>query len=210
MHVSIGEMSKDEQIYIKRNACPGCGACQYMGTASTMQCMAEALGMALPGAALAPAGSNLMLSLARNAADCMKVLIDKDIKPSDILTKEAFINAIRVHAAIGGSTNAVLHLPAVAEELGIEIKLEDFDRYTNDIPLLTSIMTAGKWPTQYFWYAGGIPRIMKELANKGFINTDLLTVTGKTIGENLDILEKCRNSFPPLNISQYQVIILNI
>ena len=190
MHVSIGEMSRDEQIYIKRNACPGCGACQYMGTASTMQCMSEALGMALPGAALAPAESNFMLSLARNAADCMNVLIDKNIKPSDILTKDAFINAITVHAAIGGSTNAVLHLPAVADELGIEIKLEDFDRYTKDIPLLTSIMTAGKWPTQYFWYAGGIPRIMKELADKGFINTNLLTVTGKTIGENLDILEK--------------------
>lgn len=190
LRVAEGTMTTDEEFYIQCNACPSCGACQYMGTASTMQCLSEALGLAMPGAGAAPANSSFILQNAQRAAHSISGLIEKNITPDKILTKAAFINAIRVHAAIGGSANAVLHLPAIAKEAGIELNLSDFDKYTKDIPLLTSLLTAGKWPTQYFWYAGGIPRIMKELAKHDLIDTSLITVTGKTVGENLKELEK--------------------
>lgn len=190
LRVAEGKMTAKDEFYVQCNACPSCGACQYMGTATTMQCLSEALGMAMPGAGAAPANTNIIIQLAQAAARKVTELVKKDIRPSGILTKEAFINAIRVHAAIGGSANAVLHLPSVAKEAGIELTLEDFDKYTEGVPLLTSILTAGKWPTQYFWYAGGIPRIMKELAGHGLIDTGLMTVTGHTIGENLKALEE--------------------
>ncbi len=188
LRVSEGKMSHEEQFYVQCNACPSWGACQYMGTASTMQCMAEALGLALPGSAVAPANTNILLRIAGEAGTKIAELVARDIRPMDILSKESFINAIRIHAAIGGSTNAVLHLPAIAKEAGIEITHDDFEKYTKDIPLLTRVLTAGIWPTQYFWYAGGIPRIMLEL--KDFLNLDLMTVTGHTIRENLEELER--------------------
>ena len=188
LRVSEGKMSREEQLYVQCNACPSWGACQYMGTASTMQCMAEALGLALPGSAVAPANTNILLKIAGDAGTKIAELVERDIRPLDILSKESFINAIRIHAAIGGSTNAVLHLPAIAKEAGIEITHDDFEKYTKDIPLLTRVLTAGIWPTQYFWYAGGIPRIMLEL--KDFLNLDLMTVTGHTIRENLEELER--------------------
>ena len=190
LHAAEGIMSAEEEFYVQSNACPSCGSCQYMGTASTMQCMSEALGLAVPGAALAPAGSSFIIHTAQQAAHTMAMLIKEDLSPKKILTKEAFINAIRIHAAIGGSANAVLHLPAIAAEAGIELTQDDFDKYAVNVPLLTSLLTAGKWPTQYFWYAGGIPRIMKELSDNGLIDTSLITVTGRTIGENLDALMK--------------------
>ncbi|MDD5921942.1 MAG: dihydroxy-acid dehydratase [Eubacteriales bacterium] len=188
LRVAEGKMTPEEQRYVQHIACPGCGACQYMGTAATMQCMAEALGIALPGSATAPAESTYIRRLSGMAAKRLAEMIKEDLRPSQILTKAAFINAIKVHAAIGGSTNAVLHLPAIAKELGIEITLEDFDTCTKGIPLLTSVLTAGKWPTSYFWMAGGIPQIMRRLS--GFLDLDVMTVTGKTLGENLDDLEK--------------------
>ena len=188
LRVSEGKMTEEEQLYVQCNACPSYGACQYMGTASTMQCLSEALGLALPGSAVAPAGSNWQLQMAADAGQRVVEMIAEDLRPSDILCRDAFINAIKVHAAIGGSTNAVLHLPAIAREAGIEIGHDDFEQYTKDIPLLTKILTAGTWPTQYFWYAGGIPRIMLEL--KDHLNLDLMTVTGHTIRENLDTLAK--------------------
>lgn len=188
LRVAEGKMTAEEEWYYKKNACPSCGACQYMGTASTMQCMSEALGIALPSGAAAPANSNILMQIAQEAGERVVDLVKNGITPSKILTRRAFENAIKVHAAIGGSTNAVLHLPAVARELGIEITLEDFEKLTDGIPLLTSLLTAGKWPTQFFWYAGGIPRIMKELKN--VLDLDVPTVTGKTVGENLEYLEK--------------------
>lgn len=188
LRVSEGKMTAEEEWYYKKNACPSCGACQYMGTASTMQSMAEALGIALPGSAVAPANSNILMQIAQEAGTAVTGLVEKNIRPSDIMTRKAFENAIRVHAAIGGSTNAVLHLPAVAKELGIEITLDDFEKLSEGVPLLTSILTAGKWPTQFFWYAGGVPGIMMEL--KDMLHLDVLTVTGKTLGENLEDLER--------------------
>ncbi|MCD8036432.1 MAG: dihydroxy-acid dehydratase [Clostridiales bacterium] len=188
LRVAEGKMMAEEEWYYKRNACPSCGACQYMGTASTMQCISEALGISLPGNAVAPANGNILMQIASEAGERVVQLVNEDIRPSKILTRSAFENAIKVHAAIGGSTNAVLHLPAVAKELGIEITLDDFEKLTEGIPLLTSLLTAGKWPTQFFWYAGGIPRVMLEL--KDMLDLNALTVTGRTVGENLEYLEK--------------------
>ena len=186
LRVAEGAMTAEEEWYYKRNACPSCGACQYMGTASTMQAMAEALGMALPGNAMMPANTNYLPQLAAEAGAGISLLMERDLRPSQIMTRAAFENAIKVHAAIGGSTNAVLHLPAIAAELGIQLTLEDFQRVSAGIPLLTSVLTAGKWPTQYFWLAGGVPRVLWEL--REVLDLDLPTVTGKTIRENLEDL----------------------
>ena len=186
LRVAEGAMTAEEEWYYKRNACMSCGACQYMGTASTMQAMAEALGMALPGNAMMPANTNYLPQLAAEAGAGIPLLMERDLRPSQIMTRAAFENAIKVHAAIGGSTNAVLHLPAIAAELGIQLTLEDFQRVSAGIPLLTSVLTAGKWPTQYFWLAGGVPRVLWEL--REVLDLDLPTVTGKTIRENLEDL----------------------
>lgn len=210
LRVAEGAMSPDEEWYYKRNACMSCGACQYMGTASTMQAMAEALGMSLPGNAMIPANTSLITHLAAEAGTQAAELIRQDLRPSAILTREAFENAIKIHAAIGGSTNAVLHLPAIAAELDIPITLQDFETLTERIPLLTKTLTAGRWPTQYFWYAGGIPRIMLEL--KEFLDLNVLTVTGKTLGENLADLERsgyfrrCEEMMENLNLMPRDVI----
>ncbi len=188
LRVSEGKMSSDEEWYYKRNACPSCGACQYMGTASTMQCLSEALGMSIPSNAVIPANSSMIMNIAYSAGEMVSEMVKNDIRPKDIMTKKAFENAIKVHAAIGGSTNAVLHIPAIAKELDINIGLMDFETYSKDVPLLTSLLTSGKWPTQFFWYAGGIPRIMLNL--RDILHLDIPTVTGRTVGENLDYLEK--------------------
>ena len=188
LRVSEGKMSSDEEWYYKRNACPSCGACQYMGTASTMQCLSEALGMSIPSNAVIPANSSMIMNIAYSAGEMVSEMVKNDIRPKDIMTKKAFENAIKVHAAIGGSTNAVLHIPAIAKELDINIGLKDFETYSKDVPLLTSLLTSGKWPTQFFWYAGGIPRIMLNL--RDMLHLDIPTVTGRTVGENLDYLEK--------------------
>ncbi len=116
----------------------------------------------------------------------MQLLAD-NITTQDILTKEAFLNAIKVHAAVAGSTNAIIHLPAIAKQAGITITLDDFDRIHKSIPVLTNCKTAGPWPTQLFWYAGGVPQIMLNIKEE--LNLDTLTVTGKTLGENLKELE---------------------
>ena len=181
-------IAPEEAFYVRQNACPSCGACQYMGTASTMQVMSETLGMALPGSAWAAAGTNILSQIAQQAGARIAKMVQEGLRPSQIMTKEAFHNALIVHAAIGGSTNAVLHLPAIARELGITLTLEDFAQAAKGVPLLTSILTAGKWPTQYFYLAGGVPRVMRELKDQ--LDLDQMTVTGHTLGENLDYLEK--------------------
>jgi dihydroxy-acid dehydratase len=170
------------------SGCPGFGACQFMGTASTMQCMSEALGMAMPGAALTPASLFEIRRLARHAGRLIMELSQKGLKPSDILTKEAFVNAIKVHAALSGSTNALLHLPAVAHELGIEIDADLFDRINREIPYLVDVQPSGKYVSEMVWYAGGVPRVQIEL--KDVLDLTVMTVTGKTLGENLENLEK--------------------
>ena len=172
----------------KMTGCPSCGACAFLGTASTMQCVAEALGMALPGTAVIPATMRDILSYARLAGRKIMELVEKVITPSKILTKEAFENAIIVHSAIGGSTNATLHLPAIARELGIELTPELFDEINHKVPHIGNIFPSGTQMTESFWFAGGIPMVQKYL--KDMLHLDAMPVTGKTLGENLEDLEK--------------------
>jgi len=182
-----GEDVGSEVRNYKLSGCPGAGACQFMGTASTMQCMAEALGMALPGSALAPASLFEIRRLARQAGRQIMALAQKGLKPSDILTKEAFENAIKVHAALSGSTNALLHLPAIAHELGIEIQADLFDRINRETPYIVDVQPSGKHVSEMVWYAGGVPRVQIELGN--ILDLNVMTVSGKTLGENLDQLK---------------------
>ncbi len=181
------DVSREVRNY-KLSACPGAGACQFMGTASTMQCMSEALGMAWPGSALTPASLADIGRLARQAGRQIMNLSKKGIRPSDILTPAAFENAIKIHAAIGGSTNALLHLPAIAYELGIHIEAERFDRLNREIPYLANVQPSGTYLTELFWYAGGVPRVQMEL--RDFLDLKVLTVTGKTLQENLRRLQQ--------------------
>ncbi len=168
--------------------CPSVGACTFLGTASTMQCMAEALGMALPGSALAPATMTDILRYARQAGRAIMHLVEKDIKVSDILTPAAFRNALIVHSAIGGSTNATLHLPSIARELGYELPIELFDEINHQVPHLCNVTPSGKHLTESFWFAGGIPYV--QLLLKDLLDLNVMTVTGKTLGENLEDLQQ--------------------
>ena len=186
--VQQGEDVGFEVRNYKLSGCPGFGACQFMGTASTMQCMSEALGMAMPGAALSPASLFEIQRLARRAGRQIMELSKRGIRPSDILTREAFINAIKVHAALSGSTNALLHLPAVAHELGIEIDIDVFDRVNREVPYLVDVQPSGKHVSEMVWYAGGVPRVQIEL--KDMLDLRVMTVTGKTLGENLEDFER--------------------
>ena len=178
-----GEIDEAKLNWAKHNACPGCGACSFIGTASTMQIMAEALGLTLPGSALLPATSPDLLDYAREAGRLsVKLATMEHMLPSDIVTMKSFENAIMVHAAISGSTNSLLHLPAIAHEYGIEIDGDTFDRLHRGAHYLLDLRPAGRWPAEFFYYAGGVPAIM-----------DVMTVTGRTLGENLEELK--RNGF---------------
>lgn len=172
----------------KLTGCPSVGACQFLGTASTMQCMAEALGLALPGSALVPATMRDIGAMARQAGRKIMQLVDMQITAKTILTPDAFYNAIKIHAAIGGSTNATLHLPSIAAEMGFELKPEVFDEINRTIPHIGNIYPAGEYPTEAFWFAGGIPMVQWVL--RDYLNLDVITVTGKTLGENLEDLWK--------------------
>ena len=183
-----GVIPNSQLDYYKHNACPSCGACSFMGTASTMQIMAEALGLMLPGTALMPATAPELKQAAYDAGKQLMELVKKGITAKDIVTKKSFENAIMVHAAISGSTNATMHLPAIAHEFGIEIDADTFDRMHRGAHYLLNIRPSGDWPAQYFYYAGGVPRVMEEI--KSMLNLDVMTVTGKTLGENLEELKK--------------------
>lgn len=183
-----GEITEEELNYYKYNACPSCGACSFMGTASSMQIMAEALGLMLPGSALMPATCQELGSQARAAGEQVVKLAMEGIRPRDMVTMKSFENAVMVHAAISGSTNCLLHMPAIAKEFGYELDNDRFDRLHRDAHYLLDIRPAGKWPAQYFYYAGGVPAVMEEMKEK--LHLDVLTVTGKTLGENLEDLKK--------------------
>lgn len=184
-----GEIDKEKLDWAKCNACPGCGACSFIGTASTMQIMAEALGLALPGSALMPASSPDLLAFAREAGEqAVRLASMPDMRPSDIVAMESFENAILVHAAVSGSTNCLLHIPAIAHEFGIEITGDTFDRLHRNARYLLDVRPAGRWPAEVFYYAGGVPAIMEEIQEH--LHLDVMTVTGKTLGENLNELKK--------------------
>ncbi len=184
-----GEIDEEKLNWAKCNACPSCGACSFIGTASTMQIMAEALGLALPGSALMPATSPDLLKFARQAGEQVVKLANMEgMCPTDIVTMESFENAILVHAAVSGSTNCLLHLPAIAHEFGIEITGDTFDRLHRNARYLLDVRPAGRWPAEVFYYAGGVPAIMEEI--KAYLHLDAMTVTGKTLGENLNDLKE--------------------
>ncbi len=184
-----GEIDEAKLNWAKCNACPSCGACSFIGTASTMQIMAEALGLALPGSALMPATSPDLKEFARRAGEqAVKLAQMPGMRPGDIITLESFENAILVHAAISGSTNCLLHLPAIAHEFGIEITGDTFDRLHRGARYLLDVRPAGRWPAEVFYYAGGVPAIMEEI--KEHLHLDVMTVTGKSLGENLKELKE--------------------
>ena len=204
------EISEEQFLAYKKDACPACGACSFMGTASTMQVMAEALGIALPGSALIPTHVHYIKEISRYAGQRSVELGKEELLPSDILTIDAFRNAIMVHAAIAGSSNSLLHLPAIAHELGIDLLPELFDEIHRQIPFLLNIRPSGFWPGEYFWYAGGVPAILEEL--KDVLNLDVRTVTGKSLGENLETFrtngfyEGCRKYLSPLGVKVSDII----
>ncbi len=184
-----GEIGEEKLNWAKQNACPSCGACSFIGTASTMQIMAEALGLALPGSALMPATSPDLLQYAKEAGkQAVKLAYMEHMRPRDIITMDSFENAILVHAAISGSTNCLLHIPAVAHELGIEITGDTFDRLHRNARYILDVRPSGRWPAECFYYAGGVPAVMEEI--RDHLHLDVMTVTGKTLGENLEELKQ--------------------
>lgn len=183
-----GELPPEKLEYYKQHACPSCGACSFMGTASTMQVMGEALGLMLPGTALMPATCPDLKDVAAKAGHQITEMGKMGIKPRDMVTRESFENAIMVHAAISGSTNSLIHLPAIAHEFGLEIDSDMFDRLHRGAHYILNIRPAGKWPAQYFYYAGGVPRVMEEI--KSMLHLDAMTVTGKSLGQNLETLKQ--------------------
>ena len=205
-----GEITGEQLTYYKQHACPSCGACSFLGTASTMQIMAEALGLMLPGSALMPAMCEDLYAISVQAGRQAVALAKSGLLPRDIVTKESFENAIFVHAAISGSTNALLHIPAIAHEFGIALDADVFDRLHRNAHYLLDVRPAGRWPAQYFYYAGGVPRIMEEI--KPMLHLDAMTVTGKTLGENLESLrqsgfyDKCDRYLQKIGLSRTDII----
>lgn len=168
-----------------KNACPGAGACGGMYTANTMASAIEALGMSLPFSSSNPALSPEKKQECLDAGKAIKVLLEKDIKPKDIMTKAAFVNAMTMVVVLGGSTNAVMHLIAMAHAVDIELTLEDFQRISDKVPVLADLKPSGKYLMEDLHAVGGVPAVMKYLLEKGLLYGDCLTVTGKTVSENL-------------------------
>ena len=183
-----GEIGEDKLAWAMENACPSCGACSFIGTACTMQIMAEALGLALPGSALLPAAGDDIIEYARRAGVQAVALAEKGLRPKDILTMGSFENAILVHAAVSGSTNCLLHLPAIAHEAGLRLDADAFDSLHRGARYLADLRPTGRWPAEFLHYAGGVPALMEEL--RPCLRLDEMTVTGRTLGENLDELKK--------------------
>lgn len=178
-----GTVSDEEINDINKQLAPTAGHCMVMGSASTISSCSEALGMMVPGAAAVPATFNERMNLARQTGKTIVDQVRNDLTPSKIMTKKSFENAMKLLMAIGGSTNAVIHLIAIAKRLNIEITLDDFDRISSETPFIGNLRPAGKYQMQDLYFAGGIPAILKEL--EGLLHVDELTVTGKSIKENL-------------------------
>ncbi|MBY1554945.1 dihydroxy-acid dehydratase [Clostridioides difficile] len=180
-----GTVSEEELEELAMNSCPGCGSCSGLFTANSMNCLTEALGMGIPYNGTAASHSGERKRIAKYAGMYVMELLKNDVKPRDILTIDAFKNAIAVDMAMAGSTNTVLHLPAIAYESGIEFNLDFFDEISEKTPCLTKLSPSGKHHIEDLHMAGGIPAIMNELSKINGINLDCKTVTGKTIGENI-------------------------
>lgn len=182
--VRSGKMTNDEMMLAEAGMCRSDGHCAVMGTASTMACMVESLGLSLPQNAAIPAPDAARKILAQQSGITIVDMVKKNLRLSDILTREAFENAIKINAAIGGSTNFVLHLLAIAGRIGVPLTIDDFDRYSTGIPLLANLQPSGLFFMEDFYYAGGLPVVIKELLPQ--LHQDCITVNGKTIKENFN------------------------
>ena len=182
--LAAGEIDYDEFIEIVASSAPSVGHCNTMGTASTMNSVAEALGMSLPGCAAIPAPYRERGQIAYETGKRAVEMVWEDLKPSDILTREAFENAIVVNSAIGGSTNAPIHVNAIARHIGVKLEIEDWERVGHKVPLLVNVQPAGKYLGEEYHRAGGVPAVVNELMKHGLIREQALTVNGKTMGEN--------------------------
>ncbi len=186
--LATGEIGYEEFIEVVASSAPSTGYCNTMGTATTMNSMAESLGMQLPGSAAIPAPYRDRQEMAWRTGMRIVDMVKEDLKPSDILTKDNFINAIVVNSAIGGSTNAPIHLTAIAKHIGVEMTIDDWQTYGHDVPLLVNMQPAGEYLGEDYYHAGGVPAVVNELMKAGLIRENAPTVNGKTIGEN------CRNT----------------
>jgi dihydroxy-acid dehydratase len=184
--VKAGKMTEGELCDLENHACPGCGSCSGMFTANSMNCLTEVLGIGLTGNGTIPAVYAERIRLAKTAGMKVMELVEKNIRPSDILTQKAFQNALTVDMALGCSTNSVLHLPAIANEVGIEINLDIINEISAKVPNLCKLSPAGHHHIQDLYAAGGVQAVMKELSKKNLLHLDLITATGKTVGENIE------------------------
>ena len=182
---SQGTISDDQLLRIEQNACPGDGSCAGMFTANTMASVGEAIGMSLPGSASVPAVDSRLEDYARKSGEAVVALLEADIRPRDIMTREAFENAIATVMALGGSTNAVLHLMAMAHEAGVGLSLEDFDEISRRTPHIGDMKPFGKYHMVDLDRIGGVPVVLRSLLDAGLLHGDVMTVTGKTMAENL-------------------------
>ena len=183
--VAKGRMSEEELYAIECHACPGCGSCAGMFTANTMNCLTEALGMGLPGNGTIPAVDAGRIRLAKEAGQQIMALVDKDVRPSDILTLAAFRNAMTVDMALGGSTNSVLHCLAIAHEAGVDLPLQELNRLSDGTPHLCKMSPAGEHRIEHLHAAGGIPAVIKVLAEEGLLDGSAMTVSGATVAESV-------------------------
>ncbi|MEU4391977.1 dihydroxy-acid dehydratase [Kribbella sp. NPDC023855] len=186
--VNAGRMTQEDYAAAESGMSRSNGHCMTMGTASTMACMAEALGLQLTGSAAIPAVDSRRYAIAQQAGQRIVQMVEEDLKPSDILTRDAFANAVRANAAIGGSTNAVIHLLAIAGRVGVDLTLDDMDEWARGVPWLVDLQPSGKYLMEDFYYAGGLPAVMREILP--LLKADAITVTGKTIGENVANTER--------------------
>jgi dihydroxy-acid dehydratase len=186
--MAAGEIDYAQFIELVASSAPSTGYCNTMGTASTMNSLAESLGMQLPGSAAIPAPYRDRQEMAYRTGKRIVDMVHEDLKPSDILTKDNFINTIVVNSAIGGSTNAPIHIQAIAKHIGVELELQDFQTYGHKVPLLVNLQPAGEYLGEDYYHAGGVPAVVNELMTQGLIRENAPTVNGKTIGEN------CRNT----------------
>jgi len=181
-----GNMSMEEVEKFENSACPSCGSCSGMFTANSMNCLTEALGMGLKGNGTIPAVYSERIRLAKHAGMKIMELVEKDIKPKDIMTEDAFMNALAIDMALGCSTNSMLHLPAIAHEAGYDLNLDIANEISAKTPNLCHLAPAGDTYMEDLYEAGGVYAVMNELNKKGLLKTDLITVTGKTVGENIE------------------------
>ena len=184
--VRNGTMTEEELEDLTENACPGCGSCSGMYTANSMNCLCEAMGVALPGNGTTPAVSAARIRLAKQAGMQVMELLEKNIRPRDIVTEQSVHNAVAADMALGGSTNTTLHLPAVFGEAELSLSLDIFDDISRKTPNICKLSPAGTQHIEDLHRAGGIPAVMNELARAGLLHTNLPTVTGKTVGENIE------------------------